>query len=128
MPHYSLKNKVFYRQDYLDEFEAIWEKQAQYHKELTNELKKEIRDIVIFYQRPLKSQKGLISICELEGKLVEVRIDGKKKKKIIGPKVCPKSSPLFQEFKIWQILNNIEVKDNENNVRVLNQEEKLRNF
>jgi CRISPR-associated endonuclease Csn1 len=62
-PHYSLKNKVFYRQDYLDEFESIWEKQAQYHKELTNELKKEIRDIVIFYQRPLKSQKGLISVC-----------------------------------------------------------------
>lgn len=108
-PHYSLKNKVFYRQDYLDEFETIWEKQAQYHKELTNELKKEIRDIVIFYQRPLKSQKGLISICELEGKLVEVIIDGKKKKKVIGPKVCPKSSPLFQEFKIWQILNNIQV-------------------
>ncbi|NTW18493.1 MAG: Flp pilus assembly complex ATPase component TadA, partial [Nostocales cyanobacterium W4_Combined_metabat2_030] len=24
-------------------------------------------------------------------------------------KVCPKSSPLFQEFKIWQILNNIQV-------------------
>ena len=108
-PHYSLKNKVFYRQDYLDEFETIWEKQAQYHKELTNELKKEIRDIVIFYQRPLKSQKGLISVCELEGKLVEVIVDGKKKKKVIGPKVCPKSSPLFQEFKIWQILNNIQV-------------------
>lgn len=108
-PHYSLKNKVFYRQDYLDEFETIWEKQAQYHKELTNELKKEIRDIVIFYQRPLKSQKGLISVCELEGKLVEIIVDGKKKKKIIGPKVCPKSSPLFQEFKIWQILNNIQV-------------------
>ena len=108
-PHYSLKNKVFYRQDYLDEFEAIWEKQSQYHKELTQELKKEIRDIVIFYQRPLKSQKGLISICELEGKIVEIETDGKKKKKIIGPRVCPKSSPLFQEFKIWQILNNIQV-------------------
>ena len=108
-PHYSLKNKVFYRQDYLDEFESIWEKQAQYHKELTNELKKEIRDIVIFYQRPLKSQKGLISVCELEGKPIEVLVDGKKKKKVIGPKVCPKSSPLFQEFKIWQILNNIQV-------------------
>ena len=24
-------------------------------------------------------------------------------------RVCPKSSPLFQEFKIWQILNNIQV-------------------
>ena len=111
-PHYSLKNKVFYRQDYLDEFETIWERQSHYHKELTPELKKEIRDIVIFYQRPLKSQKGLISVCELEGKLVEVVIDGKKKKKIIGPKVCPKSSPLFQEFKIWQILNNVQVSGN----------------
>ena len=108
-PHYSLKNKVFYRQDYLDEFEVIWEKQAQYHKELTPELKKEIRDIVIFYQRPLKSQKGLISICELEGKMVEVEVDGKRKNKLIGPRVCPKSSPIFQEFKIWQILNNIQV-------------------
>lgn len=108
-PHFSMKNIVFYRQDYLDEFERIWETQSQYHKELTPEFKKEIRDIVIFYQRPLKSQKGLISICELEGKSVEIECDGKKKKKLIGPKVCPKSSPLFQEFKIWQILNNIQV-------------------
>ena len=107
--HFSLKNKVFYRQDYLDEFETIWEKQSQYHNELTSELKKEIRDIVIFYQRPLKSQKGLISVCELEGKLIEIESDGKKKKMTIGPKVCPKSSPIFQEFKIWQILNNIQV-------------------
>lgn len=61
-PNHSLKNKVFYRQDYLDEFEKIWETQAKYHSELTPELKKEVRDIVIFYQRPLKSQKGLISI------------------------------------------------------------------
>ncbi len=108
-PHYSLKNQVFYRQDYLDEFETIWETQAQFHKGLTPELKKEIRDIVIFYQRPLKSQKGLISFCEFENKQIEVEIDGKKKVKTIGLKVCPKSSPLFQEFKIWQVLNNIQV-------------------
>ena len=108
-PNYSLKNEVFYRQDYLNEFETIWETQAKYHKELTYELKKEIRDVVIFYQRPLKSQKGLISFCELESKEIEVDIDGKKVKKITGSRVCPKSSPLFQEFKIWQILNNIQV-------------------
>ena len=30
-PHTSLKNIVYYRQDYLDEFETIWEKQAEYH-------------------------------------------------------------------------------------------------
>ena len=108
-PNYSLKNEVFYRQDYLNEFETIWETQAKYHKELTPELNKEIRDVIIFYQRPLKSQKGLISFCELESKEIEVDIDGKKVKKITGSRVCPKSSPLFQEFKIWQILNNIQV-------------------
>lgn len=111
-PNYSLKNQVFYRQDYLNEFEAIWETQAKYHKELTSELKKEIRDIVIFYQRPLRSQKGLISFCEFESRQIEVEVDAKKKMKTIGLRVCPKSSPLFQEFKIWQTLNNIQVSGN----------------
>ena len=111
-PHYSLKNQVFYRHDYLNEFETIWETQAKFHKELTAELKKEIRDIVIFYQRPLKSQKGLISFCEFESRQIEVEIDGKKKTKAIGLRVCPKSSPLFLEFKIWQTLNNIQVSGN----------------
>lgn len=105
--HTRTKGQVFYRQDYLDEFETIWETQAKYHTELSPELKTEIRDIIIFYQRRLKSQKGLISYCEFEGIQIEVEIDGKKKLKTIGPKVIPKSSPLFQEFKIWQILNNI---------------------
>lgn len=110
-PHVRLKNQVFYRQDYLDEFNALWEKQAQFHRELTPELKQEIRDVIIFYQRRLKSQKGLISFCEFESRKIEVEIEGKKKIKTIGSKVCPKSSPLFQEFKIWQMLNNIIVSD-----------------
>ncbi len=119
--HYSLKNKVFYRQDYLDEFEKIWSVQAEFHPELTEELKKTIREMVIFYQRPLKSQKGLVSICELEGRETEITYDGKTRKKVTGPKVCPKSSPLFQEFKIWQVLNNLTV-----NKRYLEQDEKER--
>jgi CRISPR-associated endonuclease Csn1 len=104
--HTRLKNQVFYRQDYLDEFEAIWKEQAKYHPELTEDLKSEIRDIVIFYQRKLKSQKGLVSFCEFESQ--EKIIHGKKK--TIGLKVAPKSSPLFQEFKIWQVLNNVLVR------------------
>lgn len=107
--HYSLKNKVFYRQDYLDEFEMIWENQARYHSELTDSLKHESRDVVIFYQRSLKSQKGLISFCEFENRQMETVKYGKKRLKTVGLRVCPKSSPLFQEFKIWQILNNIQV-------------------
>lgn len=117
-PHFSLKNQVFYRQDYMDEFERIWETQAKFHKELTDELKHEVRDYIIFHQRRLKSQKGLISICELEGKEVEIECDGKIKKKLIGPHVCPKSSPLFQEFKTWQVLNNITVKFSDNKRKI----------
>ncbi|MDR2971080.1 MAG: type II CRISPR RNA-guided endonuclease Cas9 [Bacteroidales bacterium] len=130
-PNASLKNMVFYRQDYLDEFNTLWETQAKFHKELTNELKHEIRDIVIFYQRRLKSQKGLISFCEFESRQIEVEIDGKKKTKTVGSRVIPRSSPLFQEFKIWQRLNDIEVfpaneknKKRKPNARRLEQDEK----
>ncbi|MBN2755854.1 MAG: type II CRISPR RNA-guided endonuclease Cas9 [Bacteroidales bacterium] len=93
-PHAKLKNQVFYRQDYMDELERIWETQKQFYPELTDELKIEIRDVVIFYQRRLKSQKHLISECEFEK----------------YHKAIPKSSPLFQEFKIWSYINNIELK------------------
>ena len=92
--HAKLKNQVFYRQDYLDEFEKIWETQSKFHPELTDALKTEVRDITIFYQRKLKSQKHLVSFCEFEK----------------GHKAIPKSSPLFQEFRIWQNINNIEFK------------------
>lgn len=140
-PNISLKNQVFYRQDYLDEFESIWEKQAKFHKELTEELKHELRDIIIFYQRPLKSQKGLINYCEFESSQKEVVVDGKKKTITIGLRVCPKSSPLFQCFKIWQSINNLQITGNvipkqqldlfgdttefDHGTRILTEEEKL---
>ncbi len=93
--HKPLKNQVFYRQDYIDEFEKIWETQSKFYPELTDKLKVEVRDITIFYQRKLKSQKHLVSQCEFEK----------------GHKAIPKSSPLFQDFRIWQNLNNIVVKN-----------------
>lgn len=118
-PNISLKNQVFYRQDYIEEFDRIWSVQAKFHPELSDSLKDEIRNHVIFYQRPLRSQKGLVSICELEQWEASITKDGKTKIKTIGPKVCPKSSPLFQEFKIWQNLNNLKV-----NGEYLKQEDK----
>ena len=92
-PHSSLRNQVFYRQDYMEEFNRIWETQSRFHPELTQEMRNTIRNIIIFYQRPLKSQKSLVAYCEFEK----------------GRKVCPKSSPVFQEFKIWQMLNNLKI-------------------
>ena len=116
--HSKLKNQVFYRQDYLNEFEAIWSEQSKHYKELTNELKNEIRDIIIFYQRKLKSQKGLIGLCEFESKEIEV----KGSKRTIGSRVAPKSSPLFQEFKIWQVLNNVLVRRKGSRKRVVSEQ------
>jgi len=94
-PHISLKNLVFYRQDYIDEFEKLWQNQSKYHSNLTDGHKKRIRDYIIYYQRNLKSQKHLLSNCEFEPQR----------------KVIPKSSPLFQEFRIWQNINNLSVKN-----------------
>lgn len=106
-PHGSLKNQPFYRQDYLDEFEHIWEKQASFHPELTPALKQEIRDIIIFYQRRLKSQKWLVSNCEFENR-----------------KVAPKSSPLFQQFRMWQVINNLVVSDRSGAHHALDEDER----
>lgn len=92
-PNASLKNIVFYRQDYIDEFTTIWDTQKKFHPELTDTLKKKIQNKIIFYHRALKSQKGLVSHCEFE----------------VRHRVCPRSSPLFQEFKIWQEINNLTI-------------------
>jgi CRISPR-associated endonuclease Csn1 len=117
-PHSKVKGQAFYRQDYLDEFERIWELQKEFHPQLTPELKRDVRDTVIFYQRRLRSQKGLLAVCEFEGTKQPVidehgtlvlTKDGQQKMRSVGPKVCPKSSPLFQEFRIWQVLNNVEL-------------------
>lgn len=124
-PHTKLKNQVFYRQDYFDEFETIWETQAKFHPELTEELKKHIRDIIIFYQRKLKSQKGLISFCEFEHKESEIERGGRQIKKTIGLKVTPKSSPLFQEFKIWQVLNNVLIRKKGSKKRALKEPDQV---
>lgn len=109
-PHNRLKGLVFYRQDYISEFEKIWDTQSQFYPQLTTELKEEIRDRIIFFQRPLRSQKGLLSFCELESKEIKMKRDDKAMWITIGSRVAPRSSLLFQEFKIWQMLNNLRVR------------------
>ncbi|MCQ2274285.1 MAG: type II CRISPR RNA-guided endonuclease Cas9 [Bacteroidales bacterium] len=96
-PNASLKNQPYYRQDYLDEFKTIWQTQSAFHPELTPELEKRICSRVIFYQRPLRSQKWLVSNCEFEK----------------NHKACPKSSPIFQEFRTLQTLNNLVISNGE---------------
>ena len=60
---------------------------------------------IIFYQRPLKSQKSSISDCKFEKKYFTK--DGKLE--TVGIKCAPKSHPLYQEFRLWQFVQNLRI-------------------
>jgi Uncharacterized protein conserved in bacteria len=61
---------------------------------------------IIFYQRPLRSQKSTIGNCTLEFRTYKDK-DGKKITEYL--KTIPKSNPLYQEFRVWQWLSNLKI-------------------
>ena len=87
---------------YEKEFKAISEKQN-----LSEELQKALHR-AIFFQRPLKSQKGLVGNCTFE----------KDKAR------CPISHPRFEEFRMLCFINNIKIKTPaDSELRMLNADE-----
>lgn len=71
-------------------------------------------DDIIFYQRPLKSQKSSVSNCSFEYRKYKINNE----EKIEYLKVIPKSHPLYQEFRLWQWIYNLGIykKDDDSNV------------
>ncbi|MCR5658632.1 MAG: type II CRISPR RNA-guided endonuclease Cas9 [Bacteroidales bacterium] len=64
---------------------------------------------ILFYQRPLKSKKSLISDCPYESHFDN---DGNE-----HPVKCiAKSNPLFQEFRLWQFVQNLRIYQRERTV------------
>lgn len=63
-------------------------------------------DDIIFYQRPLKSKKDTIARCPLEARRVRTPLG---EIETIGINVIHKSHPLFQEFRLWQWLQNLSI-------------------
>ena len=61
---------------------------------------------IIFYQRPLKSQKSSIGNCSLEYRKYKEK-DGNEVTEYL--KTIPKSNPLYQEFRVWQWLYNLKI-------------------
>lgn len=61
-------------------------------------------DDILFYQRPLKTKKGLIADCPYE----------KRNGKPI--KCIAKSHPLYQEFRLWQFIANLRIYRNDNDI------------
>lgn len=119
------------RRFYEDELNAILLKQAEFHPELTNRNLYEaclmalyannethrynlatqntcnlITKDIIFYQRPLKSKKSLIAECPFE-KRVFCDVEGNVQMQ--GIKCIPVSHPHFQEYRLWQFLNNLRI-------------------
>lgn len=121
---FRIKENVFPREAYIEEFDAICKTQQGYHSELTDELIKTIRDQVIYYQRELKSQKGLVATCEFEG--FQVTKNGKEY--FAGPKVAHRSSPLFQVTKIWESINNLRIRTKTGDEIYLTPEERQQLF
>ena len=70
-----------------------------------------LADDIIFYQRPLKSQKHLICNCPYESRKYVDRQTGEIR--ISHVKCISKSNPIFQEFRIWQFLSNLKIYAND---------------
>lgn len=142
--NYKVRQYPIHRYRYKKELETIWNQQCQLNSQLSklnkdkdllkrlaallypaqsefngpkikefenNDLLHIISDDIIYYQRELKSQKSLISECRYEKRR---GTDGE----TYGLKSIPKSSPLYQEFRIWQDIHNI---------RILKKESELNN-
>ena len=122
----SIKNNVFPRAAYIAEFDQIMECQKEFYPEILTEQRiNQIRNEIIYYQRNLKSCKHLVSICEFEKRAYK-----NCKGEIVynGPKVAPRTSPLFQVCKIWEIINNLKLKNRRNDELFITQEQRIAIF
>lgn len=129
-PNQKIKGKLvrtIERKYYKEELDLILKKQIEFHADIFNkdkfnecirelyknnhahQLNLQNRDFlhlflndIIFYQRPLKSQKSTISNCTLE---YTTNQEGKK----YYLKAIAKSNPYYQEFRVWQWLSNLKI-------------------
>ncbi|WPO91732.1 type II CRISPR RNA-guided endonuclease Cas9 [Chryseobacterium sp. HR92] len=142
-PKQKIKGKLvrtIERKFYKEELRHILEKQKEFHQELQNDdlynscihelyrnneahqltlSKKDFVHLfmedIVFYQRPLRSQKSSISNCTLEFRKYKDE-NGAEHTQYL--KAIPKSNPYYQEFRLWQWIFNLNLykKDNDENV------------
>jgi len=101
-----LRGRYTFRSMYKDEFDLLWEKQAEYYPDvLTEELGKKVGEETILFQRPLKPTDDLIGDCELE--------DGEKR--------CARGDWYARRFRILQDVNNLKIHNGDGSVVELRQ-------
>ena len=89
-----VRNRYTLRSDYHTEVEKIIDFQGIDVVNFREDIFK-----AIFFQRPLRSQKGLIGKCTLEP----------------NKSRCPISHPKFEEYRAWSFINNIKYKNQNTN-------------
>lgn len=120
-PAFRCKERIYPRDAYVEEYDAIMECQRAFYPEvLTEDVVTRIRDYIIFHQRPLRSCKHLVARCELERH--DVEIAGRVRN--CGPKVAPRTSPLFQVCKLWECINNLNIRNKQDEVLHISMEQK----
>ncbi len=87
--------------------EELYQHNDGHKKNITNQdLCNLLLNDIIYYQRPLKSKKSLISDCKFETRTFKNK-DGINQK--VPIKCIAKSHPLFQEFRLWQWIQNLHI-------------------
>lgn len=142
-PNQKIRGKLvrtIERKFYKDELKQILENQKEFHPELqsdtlynacvrelyrnneshqlllsSKELVYLLLDDIIFYQRPLRSQKSSISNCTFEYRKYRSE-NGVEHIQYL--KTIPKSNPYYQEFRIWQWMYNLSIYRKENDANV----------
>jgi len=89
-----VRNRYTLRSDYQNEVHKILEFQNVADADFIENV-----DKAIFFQRPLRSQKGLVGKCTLEP----------------NKSRCPISHPKFEEYRAWSFINNIKYRTEDNN-------------
>lgn len=134
-PNHKIRGKLvrtIERKFYKEELTRIFNKQTEFHPELQNNdlyqacieelypsneayrqniTKRDFTylfiDDILFYQRPLKTNKSLIANCPYEDYVIIDKTTGEEKHCNI--KCIAKSHPLYQEFRLWQFISNLRI-------------------
>lgn len=95
------------RELYAAAIEALYPQNQAYRASIaSNDFTYLLLKDIIFYQRPLKSKKSLINECPYEYRVYK---DSDRKLQREYIKCISKSHPLYEEFRLWQFIENLHI-------------------
>ncbi len=116
----ALQPELFTDQLFADCIRELYSKnEAQQRNLVARDLVHLFVEDIIFYQRPLRSQKSTIANCSLESRSYIDKDSHTRKEAPL--KVCPKSNPYYQEFRVLQWLQNLKIYEIESDQEVTHQ-------